>query len=77
MEVTMTLREALKIQAEHIVWYQKYRADLADVVARQTDVRGCDLDAKRSILEINERVPRGSAIEFICGLDIAKATGEK
>jgi hypothetical protein len=68
MNFTMTLREALKIQADQIGWYGKYRSDLAAVVASMTDVSGCDLDTPMDVIEVNKRVPRGGAIEHICGL---------
>ena len=64
----MTLREALRIQSEHIAWYGKYRSDLAAIVAGRTDVTGADLDAEMDVVEVNRRVPRGADIEWICGL---------
>jgi len=68
MNIKMTPREALKIQAEHVAWYGKHRADLAQVVAAMTNISGLDLDAELSIIEINRRIPRGGDIEHLCGI---------
>jgi len=67
--ITMTLREALKIQAEQIAFYSRYRADLAQVVASKTDIAGRDLDIPMSTPEIDRLVPRGCDIEYICFSD--------
>lgn len=69
MNIQMTAREALKIQEEQIAHYAKYKDGLAEIVAAKTNVAGIDLDAPLSIFEINERIPRGGDIEYICGLD--------
>ena len=65
----MTLREALEIQRKHIEHYARLRVDLADYVAKQTNVEGCDLDANMDIVEVNRRVPRGASIEWMCGIN--------
>ena len=59
----MTLRAALKIQAKQVASYSWRRADLAEIVAKETNVEGCDLDAPMDMQEINSRVPRGWDIE--------------
>ena len=71
MNITMTLREALDIQAKQVKHYSKYRSDLAEVVAAETNVEGCDLDTPLSIFEINRLVPRGGDIEYLCGLNFS------
>ena len=68
----MTLREALKIQAEHILWYGGKRANLAQVVADLTHIEGFDLDAPMDMTEVNRMVPRGAQIEWLCGIDNSK-----
>lgn len=67
--ITMTAREALAIQAKQVKHYGHLRADLAAVVAEHTDVAGIDLDTPMSIIDINKRIPRGSQIEWMCGID--------
>ena len=64
----MTPREALAIQATQVQHYSRHRADLAEFVAAQTDVKGVDLDVELSMREINRRIPRGGDIERFCGI---------
>ena len=65
----MTLREALAIQAKHIEHYGTFRPDLPLLVQAATNVYGCDLDAEMDIVEVNQRVPRGAQIEWMCGIN--------
>ena len=65
----MTLREALAIQAQHIEHYGILRPDLPALVKAATHVYGCDLDAEMDIVEVNQRVPRGAQIEWMCGIN--------
>jgi len=69
MNIKMTPREALAIQAKHIAHYSRLKSGLAELVAAKTNLRGLDLDAEYTIFEINERIPRGGDIEHLCGLD--------
>lgn len=73
MNIKMTLREALKIQAEQIEWYgQRHGRDrLAAMVAAKTDITGCDLDLPMHVSAINARVPRGATIEYMLGISQA------
>lgn len=68
MNIKMTLREALQIQAQQIEHYQRHRSDLAGYMASITRTDGMDLDVERPISEINLLVPRGSDIEYACSL---------
>jgi hypothetical protein len=68
MKITMTLREALEIQARQVAHYSKYRSDLAQVVAAKTNVEGYSLDEPMSVIDVNRLVPRGDGIEYMCGL---------
>lgn len=68
MNFQMTLRQALDIQAKQIRHYSRFRSDLSEVMAGMTDVEGYDLDKPMSIIDVNELVPRGGAIEDLCGL---------
>jgi hypothetical protein len=67
--IKITPRDALTRQARDIAHYAKYRPNLAAEVAAKTNIAGIDLDAELSIIEINERIPRGGSIEAMCGLD--------
>ena len=68
MKFTMTPQEALEIQRKQIEHYKRHREDLADVVAKLTDVKGLNLDEDMPVREINKRIPRGGDIEYLCGI---------
>lgn len=67
--ITMSLREALAIQARQVEHYKRHRADLAEHMASITHVDGLDLDQPRPVIEVNQYVPRGEDIECACGLE--------
>lgn len=73
MNFDMTLREALEIQEKQIRHYAHLYPGgedaLRKVLKEKTDVEGQDLDVKRSIFDVNQRVPRGGDIEHLCGVD--------
>jgi hypothetical protein len=64
----MTKAEALKIQAEQVAHYSKYRSDLAEVVAAITTADQLEDGVYYPIQEINERIPRGADIEKLLNL---------
>ena len=66
--ITMTKAEALKIQAEHVAWYGKYRSNLAELVASMTTADALENGKQYPVSVINEHIPRGGDIEHICGL---------
>jgi hypothetical protein len=68
-KITMTKAEALKIQAEHVAWYaSKYAGNLAEVVASMTTADQLEDGVEYPIITINEHIPRGGAIEHLCGI---------
>jgi hypothetical protein len=69
MNITMTKAEALKIQAEHVAWYaSRYAGNLAEVVAKMTTADKLEEGVAYPIITINEHIPRGGAIEHLCGI---------
>lgn len=71
MRFQITLRQALKIQADQIKHYSKFRSDLPEVMASKTNVEGYDLDTPMDVADVNRLVPRGGAIEYVCGLNFS------
>ncbi len=69
MNITMTKAEALKIQAEHVAWYARYRQGLAELVASMTTADALQDGVQYPVHVINEHIPRGGAIEHLCGID--------
>ena len=61
------LRDALRRQAEQLDMLagKPYEKEVREAIASATNVEGCDLDAEISVKEINQRVPRGGAIESL------------
>lgn len=67
---TMTKAEALKIQAEHVAWYaNKYAGNLAEVVASMTTADQLEDNVQYPVTIINEHIPRGGSIEYLCGIE--------
>lgn len=71
--ITLSLREALAIQSRQLTHYAamfpEREQELRDHFKSITKISDADdLDAKLSIHEINERVPRGGSIESFLGL---------
>ena len=69
--ITMTKAEALEIQAMLVVLYAPLCANLADKVAAITTADKLEDDVAYDTDTINEHIPRGSAIEHICGTGFA------
>jgi hypothetical protein len=68
-KITMTKQQALKIQAEQVAWYApKYVGNLAEVVAGMTTADQLEDGVEYPIITINEHIPRGGAIEHLCGI---------
>lgn len=65
----MTKAQALEIQRKHIEWYAPLCPDLAAKVAAITTADQLKDDVDYDIITINKHIPRGSAIEHICGVD--------
>jgi len=70
MPFTMTKAEALKIQAEQIAWYNRdgSRPWLAAKVAGMTTAEALEDDKPYPVHVINEHIPRGGDIEYLCGI---------
>jgi hypothetical protein len=70
MNIKMTKSEALKIQAEHIAWYESKYApgNLAEVVAGMTTADQLEDGVEYPIITINQHIPRGGSIEHLCGI---------
>jgi hypothetical protein len=66
--ITMTKAEALKIQAEHVAWYSRLCPNLAEKVAAMTTADALEDDKQYPVTIINEHIPRGGDIEYLCGL---------
>lgn len=64
----MTPREALKIQADQVAHYARLCDNLEAKVAEKTDIEWLDLDVEIDVSIINKRIPRGGAIEYLCGI---------
>jgi hypothetical protein len=71
MQFTMTKEEALKIQADHVAWYNRdgSRPWLAAKVASLTQADKLEAGKQYPVAEINKYIPRGGSIENLCGVD--------
>ena len=67
--ITMTKSEALDIQARLVALYAPLCANLADKVAAITTSDALKDGVAYDTSTINKHIPRGSAIEHICGGD--------
>jgi len=65
----MTIREALKIQAQQLDYYAPNYPQLREVAAQATHVAGLDHDALRPVVEINRLVPRGGFLGQLIGVE--------
>jgi hypothetical protein len=67
---TMTKAEALKIQADHIAWYNRNGAFpwLADKVASMTTANELQDGVEYPVHVINKHIPRGGDIEYLLGM---------
>jgi hypothetical protein len=68
--ITLTKAQALAIQAMHIAHYAPLCPDLAAKVAAITKADQLKDDVEYDIITINRHIPRGSAIEHLCGVDL-------
>ncbi len=75
MGFNLSLNEALEIQSRQAAHYGSLypggESALREALASMTRVEGEDLSVKRSIFDVNERVPRGGDIEHLCGIDFS------
>lgn len=67
--ITMTKAQALEIQRQQIAHYSPLRSDLAEAVAAITTAHLLQDGVEYSVFVINQHIPRGSAIERLCGVD--------
>lgn len=70
MPFTMTKAEALKIQANHVAWYNRNgsRPSLAAQVAAMTTADALEDGVEYPVHVVNKHVPRGGDIEALCGI---------
>jgi hypothetical protein len=71
MKITMTKEQALKIQAEQVEWYGRIagREWLAAKVAAMTTADALEDGKEYPVHVINDHIPRGADIEYLCGLE--------
>ena len=67
--IKMTKAEALKIQAEQVQWYSRFRSDLAEAVAAVTTADALQDGIEYPVAVINKCILMGGEIERLCGLD--------
>lgn len=67
--ITMTKADALAIQRKHIAHYLPLCPDLEAKVAAITTADKLQDGIQYDIFTINKHIPRGGAIEHICGVD--------
>ncbi len=68
-QITMTKARALEIQRQQVAHYVHFRADLAQVVAAATTADQLLDGVEYPVQIINKHIPRGGAIEAMCGVD--------
>ena len=67
-KMTLTKAEALLIQAEQVAWYGRNHSGLAEKVAAATTADSLQDNVEYPIHVINDHIPRGAAIEYMCGI---------
>lgn len=67
----MTKEEALAIQQQQIEWYSRdgSRPWLAGKVAAMTTADALESGKPYPVHVINEHIPRGADIEYLCGIE--------
>ena len=70
MNITLTREKALEIQQRHIAHYLHLNPDLPRLVAERTTADQLDSGVEYPVTTINRHIPRGGAIEALCGLDV-------
>lgn len=72
MNFTLTVAEALKIQAGHVEWYgPRYPGGTEALRAKVASMTTADQLAPNephSVIEINRHIPRGADIEYLVGI---------
>lgn len=68
--ITMTLREALNIQAKQITYYSTRFPSMKKAAEKATKVDGFDLDAVMDVTVVNDMVPRGCNLGYLIGVDL-------
>lgn len=70
MRITMTKEEALRIQREQLAWYNRdgSRPWLAAAIAAKTTADALESGKEYPVHIINEHIPRGADIEYLCGI---------
>jgi len=73
--ITMTINEALMIQAHHVEHYGSLYPGGEDAlraaVEAQTHIPpGLPRDSQVPVFLINQMIPRGATIAYMCGLDL-------
>lgn len=69
--MTMTPKQALEIQARQVAHYSTSYPQVAELVAKATNVSGLDMDTEYDIVTINRHIPRGGKIEDILTQQVA------
>lgn len=69
--LSMTVEEALAIQARQIAHYSHLRSDLAEVMAKMTTAHLLTPGVRYDIQTINQHIPRGGDIENVLGIDFS------
>lgn len=67
--LTLTKQAALAMQKLHVAHYAPLCAGLKEKVAALTTADQLQDDVEYDIVTINKHIPRGAAIEHICGVD--------
>lgn len=63
--ITMTVAEALAVQAKQIAFYEERYPGLAEIVKAQTTAEALDPTVAHDMVVINRHIPRGGKIEKI------------
>ena len=71
LRTMMTKEQALKIQAEQVAWYNRNgdRPWLAEKIASMTTADQLEDGKEYPVHVINEHIPRGATIEYLCGIE--------
>ncbi len=68
--IEITPREALAIQAKQLAYYEKHFPQLRAAAAKATNVEGLDLDKPVPSRDLVKRIPRGSALGTLIGVEL-------
>ena len=67
VNITLTPREALRIQSEQIEYYSVRYPHLAAAAAAATNIEGLDLDEPLPVRLVNRHIPRGCFLGYLIG----------